>query len=98
MIARTRYRHNPLAGEFCRILSSAGRFVELEQRDPTMGPHARLDIVEYASALGGPAAYDVSVVTALRKDRRFVTQCAGFPGHAASVCLLYTSPSPRDRG
>ncbi len=50
--ARTRFWHNPLAEEFARILSSAGRFVELELRDPTMGPHARLDIVEFASAVG----------------------------------------------
>ncbi len=81
--ARTRFRHNPLAEEFGRILSSAGRFVELELRDPTMGPHARLDIVEFASAVGGPAAYDVSIVTALRKDRRFVEHCARAPGYAS---------------
>ena len=36
-----------------------GRFVELQQRDPALGPGARLDIVEYASVEGGPAAYDV---------------------------------------
>ena len=39
-----------------------------------MGPHARLDIVEYPGSQGGPAAYDVSVVTAFRKDRTFVAQ------------------------
>jgi len=83
--ARTRYRHNPLAEEFCRILSSCGRFVELERRDPTMGPHARLDIVEFASSVGGPAAYDVSVVTALRKARSFIASCARSPGHAAGA-------------
>ena len=33
--------------------------------------------------MGGPAAYDVSVVTALRKDRAFVAQCAATPGYAA---------------
>ena len=51
-------RHNPLAHEFLRILRTAGREVALEQRDPDMGPDARLDVVEYASDLGGPAAYD----------------------------------------
>ena len=87
--ARTKYRHNPLCSEFCRILSSAGRFVQLETRDPSMGPNARLDIVEFASAGGGPAAYDASVVTALRLDRRFVGLCAGTPGHAAQVRHAY---------
>ena len=82
--ARTRYRHNPLVEEFCRILCSCGRFAELELRDPSMGPHARLDVVEFASAVGGPAAYDVSVVTALRKATSFVQSCAARPGHAAS--------------
>ena len=52
-----------------------------------MGPNARLDIVEFASACGGPAAYDVSVVTALRKSRAFVAACARSPGHAA--CLRH---------
>ena len=50
-----------------------------------MGPHARLDIVEYASAEGCAASYDVSVVTALRKSRPFVGQCARRPGYAAQV-------------
>ena len=81
--ARTRFRHNPLVREFHRFLSQAGRCVAVEQRDPSMGPHARLDIVEYPSAEGGPAAYDVSVVTPLRKDRPFVRSCASEPGHAA---------------
>ena len=49
-----------------------------------MGPSARLDIVEFASAVGAAAAYDVSVVTALRKSRTFVAECARSPGHAAS--------------
>ncbi len=49
-----------------------------------MGDRARLDIVEYPSELGGPAAYDVSVVTASRKGRRFVQECARTPGYAAS--------------
>jgi hypothetical protein len=83
--ARTRYRHNALAAEFCGILSSCGRFVEMERRDPSMGPHARLDIVEFASSVGGPAAYDVSVVTALRKAPSFVRACALHPGHAAEA-------------
>jgi hypothetical protein len=83
--ARTRYRHNPLVEEVYRFLSMAGRFVALEQRDPSMGPRARLDIVEYPSAEGGPAAYDVSVVTALRKSRAFVAHCADVPGYAAAL-------------
>ena len=41
--------------------------------------------MEFASAVGGPAAYDVSVVTALRKCRRFVERCACLPGHASQV-------------
>ena len=83
--ARTRYRHNPLVEEVYRFLSMAGRFVALEQRDPSMGPRARLDIVEYPSVEGGPAAYDVSVVTALRKSRAFVAHCADVPGYAGAV-------------
>ena len=81
---RTRLRHNPLAEEWCNFLRAAGRFVELEQRDPSLGPGARLDIVEYPSAEGGPAAYDVSVVTSQRQDRRFVAACARTPGFAAA--------------
>ena len=49
-----------------------------------MGPNAPLDIVEYPSAEGGPAAYDVTVVTALRKDMAFVAHCAEEPGYAAN--------------
>ena len=82
---RTRFRHNPLAEEWCRFLRAAGRFVELEQRDPSLGPGARLDIVEYASVEGGPAAYDISVVTSQRQDRRFVRCCASRLGHEAAV-------------
>ena len=82
--ARTRYRHNPIVEECLSFMTSAGRFVALEQRDPSMGPHAPLDIVEYASAKGGPAAYDVSVVTALRKSKAFVAHCAERPGYAAA--------------
>ena len=81
--ARTRYRHNPLAEEFMRCMTLAGRFVAPEVQDPSMGPHARLDIVEFASAEGCATAYDVSVVTALRKDRQFVRCCAREPGYAA---------------
>ena len=83
--ARIRFCHNPIAEEWCRILGLAGRVVQLEQRDPSMGPNARLDIVEYASAEGAPAAYDVSVVTALRANRAFIRQCACTP-RARLVC------------
>ena len=48
-----------------------------------MGPNARLDIVEFASVAGGPAAYDVSVVTPFRSDPNFVRHCAQTPGYAA---------------
>ena len=37
--------------------------VAVEQRDPTMGPNARLDIVEYPSDAVSAASYDVSGVT-----------------------------------
>ena len=37
------------------------------------------------SDVGGPAAFDVSVVTAFRDDPRFVSQCATTVGHAAST-------------
>ena len=80
---RTTRRHNPLVQEFARILSAAGHHVATEQRDPTMGPHARLDVVEYASDAGSPAAYDVSVVTPLRADGDFREACAAEPGLAA---------------
>ena len=46
---RTAQRHNPLVREFASMLTSAGRNVAVEQRDPSMGPNARLDIVEYTS-------------------------------------------------
>ena len=48
-----------------------------------MGANARLDIVEFASDVGAPAAYDVSVVTPLREDDRFREACAAEPGLAA---------------
>ena len=66
------------------MLAAAGRFVRTEQRDPTMGPCARLDIVEFASEAGGPASYDVSVVTPFREDVGFLQACAAAPGHAAA--------------
>ena len=80
---RITQRHNPLVHEFARILIAAGRNVATEQRDPSMGPNARLDIVEYASDVGAPAAYDVSVVTPLREDANFRESCACEPGLAA---------------
>ena len=77
--------HNPLAQEWCRFLVAAGRFARTEQRDPTMGPTARLDVVELASAAGGAAAYDVSVVTPFRADAGFTERCAAQPGLAAQL-------------
>ena len=58
------------------MLRAGGHLVLEEQRDPSMGPSARLDIVEFASTAGGPATYDVSVVTPLRDDASFVAHCA----------------------
>ena len=81
---RTRSRHNPLSKEWAHLLTLAGRFAVVEQRDPMMGPNSRLDVVEFASAQGGPAAYDVSVVTPFRADGRFVQECARVPGLAAA--------------
>ena len=81
---RTQVRHNALVREFVSILTSAGRFVRVEQRDPLMGPTARLDIVELASAEGGAAAYDVSVVTPFRSDPTFVQACGRTEGWAAA--------------
>ena len=80
---RTTQRHNPLVREFAAILAAAGRNVATEQRDPSMGPNARLDIVEYASDARAPAAYDVSVVTPLKADDGFREACASEPGLAA---------------
>ena len=54
-------------------------------RDPNMGPRARLDVVEYASGEGGPASYDVSVVTAFRAHSGWIQACAATPGHAAAA-------------
>eukprot|EP00973_Karenia_brevis_P052737 7327841-Karenia_brevis.AAC.1 len=48
-----------------------------------MGPGARRDVVEFASDVGSPAAYDVSVVTPLRDDSAFREACAVAPGFAA---------------
>ena len=42
--ARVQRRHNPLVEEFRRILAASGRQVALEQRDPTMGARAILDL------------------------------------------------------
>ena len=81
---RTSVRHHRLVWEWSHILCLAGRAVYVEQRDPTMGPHAKLDLVEYVSDVGGPAAYDVSVVTPFRDDATFREQCAGTAGHAAN--------------
>ena len=80
---RITQRHNPLVREFAAILTAAGHNVAVEQRDPSMGPNARLDIVEYASDVGAPAAYDVSIVTPLKADESFREACASEPGLAA---------------
>ena len=66
------------------MLSMAGRVVSVEQRDPTMGPNSRLDVVEFPSDFGGPASHDVSVHTVFRADPAFVGKCAEQAGHAAS--------------
>ena len=97
---RTTQRHNPLVHEFARILAQAGRVVAVEQRDPLMGPRARLDIVEFASDSGAPAAYDVSVVTPLRADADFREACAAEPGlaceqrHVFKLGRQYASRAP----
>ncbi len=49
------------------MLTAAGHVVATEQRDPSMSPNARLDIVEFASDVGAPT----SVVTPLREDAGF---------------------------
>ena len=89
LVARTRLRHAPVVHEFSSMLRAAGRLVQEEQRDPSMGPAARLDIVEFTSEGGGPASYDVSIVTPLRDDNVFVAACARSPGHAASARHLH---------
>ena len=71
------------------MLSSAGHQVAVEQRDPSMGPRARLDIVEFPSDMGTAAAYDVSVVTPLRDDAAFREGCAAEPGLAAELRHAY---------
>ena len=40
--------------------------------------------------------FDVSINTLLGSPRQLVCQCCGMPLN--EDCLLYTSPSPRDRG
>ncbi len=86
---RARLVHNPLVREWARVLAAAGRVVQVEQRDPAMGPSARLDVVEFASEAGPPGCYDVSVVTPLRADPEFVAVCARSPGHAGAERHLY---------
>ena len=54
-----------------------------------MGPNARLDIVEYASDVGAPAAYDISVVTPLKVDAGFREACASEAGLAAEQRHAY---------
>ena len=75
--------------EFARILTSADRVVSTQQRDPSMGPNARLDIVEATSDVGTAAAYDLSVVTPLRVDAGFCVACALEPGYAANQRHIY---------
>ena len=55
----------------------------VEQRDPALGPRARLDVVQYPSDAGGAVAYDVSVVTPFREDVGFVEACAAEPSLTA---------------
>ena len=50
-----------------------------------MGPHARLNLVEYPSEAGGAPAYDVTAVSALTSSAAFVTSCSLTPGHAAVI-------------
>jgi len=50
-----------------------------------MGPHARLDLVEYPSEAGCAAAYDITAVSALTSSQPFVAMCARTPGHAADT-------------
>lgn len=85
MGTRTRWIHNPLVTEFGHILTSAGHHVRAEQRDPSMGANARLDLVEYPSEAGAAAAYDVTVVTALRASPAFLRLASSTPGHAAVI-------------
>ena len=76
-------RHNPLVQELTRILAAAGHSVATELQDTSMGPIARLDIVEFASDAGAPAAHGVSVFSPLRADSNFREACASELGLAA---------------
>ena len=40
--------------------------------------------------------FDVSINTLLGEPRKLICQCCGMPIEDESICLLYTSPSPRD--
>ena len=48
-----------------------------------MDTNPHLDMVEFASDVGAPAAYDVSVVTPLRVDSGFREACVAEPGLAS---------------
>jgi len=57
----------------------------MEERDPSMGPTSRLDIVQHPNEYGGRAAYDVSLATALTGNLAFVGECAAKAGTAAEA-------------
>ena len=83
-------RHHRLVWEWCHILRLVGRAVYVEQRDPSMGDNAKVDLVEYIRDVGGPAAYDVSVVTPFRDDAAFLRKCVRRAGHASDFRHAYT--------
>ena len=78
-------RERALAAERARLDRAQDTLQRLREQTQAGRQAARLDVVEYASAEGTAAAYDVSVVTSLRADRRFVARCAANPGYAAAA-------------
>ena len=55
------------------------------------------DLLEKGSAFYAPAAAGVEMASAYMNNEKKLLPCAAYLSGEYGVCLLYTSPSPRDR-
>ena len=79
---RNKFKHNCLVAHWASFLRQAGHLVDVEQPAPSLGPSARLDIVQYPNENAGPCFYDVSVSHPILVSGGFTELAASSAGHA----------------
>ena len=63
-----------------------------------IGSSRALDLILHAKLLSPKEAYDLGIINQLVSDDTFNQELISYCEDLSNSCLLYTSPSPRDRG